>query len=383
MPAVILMILKDLIKILDELFNKHLALENDAVGIQVGRLENDISRVMITLDVTGEVVEEAIKEKAGLVIAHHPLIFDPLKNILSTGTVGKRILKLIENNIAVYVAHTNFDAMPGGLNDGIIKKLGLKNPEIIEETPLQWYKFVVFAPTGAETKIREAIFENGGGEWADYSCCSFNLKGTGTFLPLENSQPYSGKKGTLNFVDEVRIECVIDEKNLHNLVNSVISAHPYEEPAYDIYRIENRLSDSGTARSGELDPPLSLPDFIEKIKRSLDIKALRWLAGPGYDCNSKLIRKVIVVNGSANSFTDRFLPQDLDCDLVIVGELKYSKAVDIINGGIILVELGHAESEKLSIGLMYDMLNPKPERLKGLKFIKSKCGFVPWRYYFG
>ena len=226
------MILRELALCLDKIFNKNLALSWDKVGLQVGDLGSDVKRILVTLNVTSDVVDEATSLNSDLILTHHPLIFNPIDTILSSRICEKEILKLIENNIAVYCAHTNYDSMAGGLNDLVTSTLGLVDIDIIEEQYKQWYKFVVFVPEESEEKLRNVICQNGGGRWRNYSCCTFNIEGKGTFMPQPGSKPYTGKVGSINYVNEVRIECIVRDKDLNNLIEAVIKAHPYEEVAY-------------------------------------------------------------------------------------------------------------------------------------------------------
>jgi dinuclear metal center YbgI/SA1388 family protein len=374
------MLLNELTDILDKLFNKAIALPGDPVGLQVGKPENNVSTVLITLDINSSVINEAVSGSADLIIAHHPLIFNPVKNILGSDITGRMLLKLIENNIAVYIAHTNFDAMHKGLNDSIARIIGLKNILPLEKTGQKWYKFSVFVPPEAEDAVRNAVFKNGGGNYANYSSCSFNTKGTGTFMPLEESNPYTGKRGAVNFVDEIKIECVVEEKNLDKLTMSVIKAHPYEEPAYDIIKLENMPDTFGLACKGSVEPLQMLPDFMINLKKRLELECLRFACPQGIDIENFPVKRAAFINGSANSFTDRVSVGKLDCDIIIVGELKYNKVAEAVECGKVLIELGHGESEKFAIWLMYDILNSNLKDYKDLKIIKSKTGYTGWRY---
>lgn len=376
------MLLKELVKILDKLFKKSYAVAEDPVGLQLGKPLSEINKALITLDVNADVIDEAILQKTGLIIAHHPMIYYPLKDIRQNTLLGSKIFKLIENNISVYIAHTSLDSMPGGINEQICEKLGLEDVTIIEETQMQWYKFAVFSPPESENNIREAMFKNGGGQWANYSCCSFNSAGRGTFRPGDKANPYKGIHGEINFVKEVKIECVVSAENLRPLTKAVLSVHPYEEPAYDIYKIENRLNDGGLARAGRLSVPVSLLDFMKKIKSVFGIKSFRWLSDKSLPAEKIIIESVAVANGSANSLTDRVYISDKDIDLIMVGELRYSNVLDIIQSGKIVIELGHGESEKIAIDIIYDMLFSRLSESEGLKLIKSKNGYAGWRYFF-
>src|SRR3989304_542934 len=156
--------------------------------------------------------------------------------------------------------------MTGGLNDFVAGILGFTNIEIIEERYEQWYKFVVFVPGEAAEEIRKIICQHGGGKWQNYSCCTFNVEGKGTFIPHKGSKPYTGKVGYMNYVDEVRIECIVNERELGSLIDAVVKAHPYEEVAYDVYKIENKLKGIGLGRWGELKKPHSFTTAASKLE---------------------------------------------------------------------------------------------------------------------
>jgi dinuclear metal center YbgI/SA1388 family protein len=370
--------LYDIVKELDVLFCKQAAVEGDNVGLQIGKVDQHIDKILLTIDVTDEVIEETLAEKAGLIFTHHPLIFSPLLNITEEGSTGKKIIRLIENRVAVYAAHTNYDLMPEGVNDLLAEKIGLKDIEVLEyAAPGKWYKFVIFVPEKNAIEIRETICEYGGGRIGDYSCCTFNIRGTGTFKPHSGAKPHTGEIDKLNFVDEVKIECVVSEKNLADLLNAVLSVHPYEEPAYDIYRLENKIDTYGIGRIGRLKKPEGSRSFMGSLKDRLELKNLRWMASDE-EIEDKKIEKVAVINGSANSVVYPILYDDFSCDLLVTGELKYHNALSLAEKGIIVVEIGHGESEKIAINGIYSVLT---DRFKELKTVKSQTGFKPWRYY--
>ena len=374
------MILKKLAQNLDEIFSKSLALDWDKVGLQVGNLGKNVEKILVSLDINNNVVDEAINLKADLILSHHPLIFDPINTVVSGDYLQKKVLSLIENKIAVYTAHTNYDVMPDGLNEYIINKLDLTDISIIEPQYKQWYKFVVFVPKEAEKKIRDIICREGGGQWKNYSCCTFNIEGTGTFTPLEGAKPYIGKIGSMSYVDEVRIECIVNESVLDKVVKSTIAAHPYEEVAYDIYKIENKFPDAGVGRSGELKSAKYFVEFLEVIKNKMDIGNFRWLSEIGGELKEKKIKKIAVVNGSASSLTPKLAA--LDCDLLILGEIGYHDALSLAESGKIVVEVGHGCIEKWAIHDMHDKLEKffQVQKVK-MDIAKSKTGYAAWRYY--
>ncbi len=373
------MILKDLASCLDRIFNRHIALDWDKTGLEIGDPEKDIKKILVTLDITGDEADEAVRTKSDLILTHHPLIFNPLDTILGSKNIEKEILKLIKNEVAVYAAHTNYDMMAGGLNDFLAASLGLIKIETIEEVHEQWYKFVVFVPEEAAEKIRDVICRYGGGKWQNYSCCTFNIEGKGTFIPHEGSKPYTGKIGKMNFVDEVRIECIVNEMDLGKLVDAVVKAHPYEEVAYDVYKIDNKFKAAGLGRLGEFKKPQTFKSFSEKIKQVLGIEVFRWMYKKDIKVDAKKIEKAALVCGSANSLTGRLA--DIYCDLVMVGEISYHNALQIIESGKILVAVGHGNSESLAITGMSDRLEEflKKEKIK-IDILKSKYGYKSWRY---
>lgn len=282
--------LSDLIKILDALFSAQDAWENDNTGFQAGWLDRDVKKILVTLDITNAAIDEAISSGANLIISHHPLIFEPLYSITSDDPAGAKMLKLIENRISVYIAHTNYDAMKGGLNDLVFEFLGLKDPEVIE--------------------------------------------------PLLNKNNQS--------------RCA-----------------------------------TGFGRLGSLSSPKTLDEIMVILEEKLGLKNMQWLKPSRAKSASKKdleyrkaekISKIAVINGSANSLANRLSSPELDCDLVIAGELKYSNASMIAESGRSVIVAGHAETEKLAIDGIYDRIK-KSEKLKDIDIIKSEKGYFLWRYY--
>ncbi len=228
------MILKELVLDLDKIFHKELALEWDRTGLQVGSGSRQVSKLLVTLDMDDRVIDEAVSSGTSIIISHHPALFEDMGSITDSTVTGSMILRLAENRIAAYAAHTNYDIMEGGLNDLIAQKLGLEDTGTIAPGYGNWYKFVVFIPRGSQEEVRKAVCKAGGGKLGDYSCCTFSTGGTGTFLPGKDARPHTGKPGILSQVDELRMECMVSGQDLEELVNAALKAHPYEEPAYDI-----------------------------------------------------------------------------------------------------------------------------------------------------
>lgn len=373
------MILKELVSSLDEIFHKSLAADWDRVGLQIGNERRDIKKILITLDLDNEAIEEAVGNDADLVISHHPTMFDPIDSVTYSNDTGKKVMRLVENKISAYAAHSNYDIMDEGLSDILAQKLGLKNIKSIGDHKKQWYKFVIFSPPGSHKKIVKAICGSGGGKFKDYSCCTFSSPGKGTFLPEKDAHPFIGNIGELSIVDEVRMECIVDEENLKQLIKDVIEVHPYEEPAYDIYKIENQLKNTGFGRYGRVEQPAVFKEYIKVLKKNLQIADIGWIDRGIKNTGDRLINKVAVAGGSVNSITKELT--GIDCDLVIAGEISYHNAIKISESGKIVAVIGHGTSEKYAIDGIYNRLVRffKDNNID-MDVFKSKSGYWIWRY---
>lgn len=373
--------LRKLTEILDKNFHKEYSLSWDNTGLLIGNYNSEMGKLLISLDVTGEVINEAISLNIDLIFSHHPLIFSPLKNIVSDNFSGQIILKLAANNIAVYCAHTNYDIMKGGLNDYIADILELEKVVSIIPNYTKWFKFAIYTPTDYEEKVRNTICLSGGGQWKDYSCCTFKTKGTGTFKPGENSKPFIGKKGSLSFADESRIECIISSEKLKNLIKNVLEVHPYEEPAYDIFPLENKFEEGGTGRIGDLKKSLYLNDFLSFIKEKLNVQNFKYILKDLIFADKK-IRKIAVINGSINSIIENIA--DSDFDVLLCGEISYHNTLLLLEKDKMIIELGHAESELFAVNHIFKILTDINDDMNlGLKILKSNNKEPSWRYLIG
>jgi dinuclear metal center YbgI/SA1388 family protein len=376
------MILKELVLDLDKIFHKQLALEWDRAGLQVGNGSLQVSKVLVTLDVDDRVIDEAISSGTSIIISHHPAVFEDPGDITDSTVIGSRILRLAENRIAAYAAHTNYDIMEGGLNDLIAQKLGLEDTGAIVSEYGNWYKFVVFIPKGSQEEVRKALCGAGGGKLGDYSCCTFSSGGTGTFLPGKDARPHTGKPGILSQVDELRMECMVSEQDLEDLVYAALKAHPYEQPAYDIYRLENRIDHRGPGRTGRLKHPAVLEQYIGTLKKELDAGEIGIFDRERENAGSRMIEKVALVAGSCNSLTGELAA--LDCDMVITGEISYHNAARLWDSGKIVASLGHGTIEKHAIEGICSLLEAYiDKRQLDIEVKKTRSGYWDWRYDIG
>ncbi|MFD1425699.1 Nif3-like dinuclear metal center hexameric protein [Kroppenstedtia sanguinis] len=326
---------KDLIRVMEEWAPVSLAVENDRIGLQVGDPEAQVDGVLLALDVTEKVVDEAIRIGANWIVAHHAVIFRPLKDLRTDTPAGRLYAKLLKHDLHVFIAHTNLDSARGGVNDVLCEKLGLEQTQVMIPTrtqPLQ--KLVVFIPETHYDPVLRAVCEAGAGWIGNYSHCTFNLRGTGTFLPEAGTNPYIGTQGELEQVREVRLETVITPEIQGRVLAAMMEAHPYEEPAYDLYPLNLPGEVDGLGRVGNLPQKLKLQELAQTLKEAYRIPGLR-MVGDG----EREVSRVAVLGGSGG----RYYPEAkaLGADVYITGDLDHHTALDALADGLTLLDPGH------------------------------------------
>ncbi len=314
---------------------KSLAYDWDPIGLQVGSYQEPVKKVMITLDVDMRVVEEAIEKGVNVIIAHHPLLFNPLQSIDVDSPKGKTIEALIRHKITVYAAHTNLDIAEGGVNDMIAEKLGLQDTNVLIHTESKkLYKIAVFVPNEYSSEVEKAIGDAGGGHIGNYRDCNFKVQGEGTFRPIEHSDPFIGEKNKLTRVQETRIETIVEEEQMHKVIDAIKRVHPYEEVAYDMYPVENKGKGYGLGRIGTWEAPLEVSAAIEKVKDALDLSQIRFVGN-----DKKAIQKVAVVGGSGEKFISA--AKQKGADVYITGDITYHAAQDAEQMDLAVIDAGH------------------------------------------
>ena len=320
----------------------------DNAGLQIGLTDAEATGALLCLDVTEAVLDEAIASGYNLIISHHPLIFKGYKSITGKDYVERCILKAIKNDIVIYSAHTNLDNAPGGVNFKIAEKIGLKNVRILDPKESSLIKLVTFVPSAQAEEVRNALFTAGCGCIGNYDSCSYNTEGEGTFRAQEGSHPFCGTVGELHRETEVRIETILPEYKKGEVIRALLSKHPYEEPAYDLYPLHNSWAQVGSGIVGELEEPESELEFLKRIKKRFEVGCLKHNKLTG-----RLIQKVSLCGG-AGAF---LIPQAVrsGADVFITGEIKYhdyfGRETDIL-----LAEIGHYESEQYTKEIFYSII---------------------------
>jgi dinuclear metal center YbgI/SA1388 family protein len=344
--------------------------EYDNAGLIIGSPDAVISKVMIALDITEDVLNEALQNECNLVIAHHPLIFKGLKRLADEDSVQRLTVKAIQNKIAVYSMHTNLDNSINGLNAWVCNLLGMKKCRILSPGKGLLSKLVTFCPVDHTDRVREALFEAGAGHIGNYDCCSYNLTGQGTFRASEAANPFVGEKNVVHFETESRIEVIFPRFLEHELVAALKKNHPYEEVAYDIYPLSNTAGFAGSGMVGELDPPVTEQQFLEKVKKQLGLPFLRHS-----ELTGKMISRVALCTGSGAFLIPE--AKKSGAGAFLTADLKYHDFFDA-DTHLILADIGHYESERFAKDLIYGILI---KNFPNFAFLISKINSNPVHYY--
>lgn len=311
----------------------------DNSGWQAGDPAQPVERAVVALDFTREVLQEAIREKAELIITHHPFIFKPLKCLRYDQPAGSLLRDLVRAGIMLYCAHTNLDNAANGVSQVLADKLGLQNQRVLGISQSEeLFKLVVFIPAGHEDAVRQALSAAGAGWIGNYSHCTFQTEGVGTFLPRPGSVPYLGRIGQLEKAAEYRLETVVPKRRLGPVVEAMLEAHPYEEVAYDLYPLQLKGPGYGPGRIGQLANPEKLGGLARQVKAVLDLPMIR-----AYGCAEHQIEKAAVCGGSG-----AFLIQQAAAEgaqVLITGDVKYHEAQEALDLGLSIIDAGHGPSE--------------------------------------
>lgn len=341
----------------------------DNAGLQIGLTEAEATGALLCLDVTEAVLDEAIALGYNLVVAHHPLLFKGCKSITGRDYVERCILKAIKNDIVIYAAHTNMDNAWGGVNFKIAEKLGLKNVRVLEPKENTLLKLVTFVPVAKADEVRNALFAAGCGCIGNYDSCSYNVEGEGTFCAQEGTHPFCGHVGELHTEPEVRIETILPSHRKAEALRALLAAHPYEEPAFDFYPLQNSWMQAGAGVIGELDEPETELEFLKRVKKTFEVECLRHNKLTGRE-----IQTVALCGGSGAFLMPLAIRQK--ADVFITGEIKYHEYFGH-EGEILLAETGHYESEQYTKEIFYTIIR---DLFPSLDVQQTKVNTNPIKY---
>ncbi len=323
----------------------------DNCGLLLGDAQSELRGVLVSLDVTEEVVQEAIERGCNLIVAHHPLIFKGLKKITGRNYVERTAILAIKNDIAVYAIHTNLDNVSGGVNYKIAQKLNLSSITVLRTKSQILSKLTVFVPLNDTPKLLAGLHKAGAGEIGNYSDCSFKTNGIGTFRPNDLANPSIGARGALEEVEENRIEVIFPSYLTHKILVSMYENHPYEEVAYYLHTLENNSQDVGSGAVGLLPEEMDVNSFLSYLKRQMELSVIRYTTLP-----KGKIRKVAVCGGVGS-----FLLGDAKAtgaDAFVTADYKYHEFFDA-EGEILIADIGHFESEVFTKDLLVEIISKK------------------------
>jgi len=320
----------------------------DNAGLILGHPDTEVTAILLCIDVTEEVVDEAIAKGCNLIISHHPLIFSGLKRINGNSYLERTIIKAIKNDIAVYSSHTNMDVVWGGVNIHAAEKLGLQSVEILRPIQKQLLKIITFVPTTHADMVRQALFDAGAVHIGNYDSCSYNLSGEGSFRGLQGTNPFVGEPMKLHFEPEIRIETICERYKLSQVIRALMDAHPYEEPAYDIYPLENTHERLGLGVVGDLPHPVDALEFLSSIKQLFNVPAIRHTP-----LIKNSIQRVAFCGGSGSDLLADAIKSK--ADIFITSDFKYHQFFNA-DGRIIIADIGHYESEQFTKEIFYQIL---------------------------
>lgn len=341
----------------------------DNCGLLIGNEQDIISNILVCLDVTEAIIDEAIQKNCNFIVAHHPLLFVGIKKITGTNYIERIIVKAIKNNIAIYAIHTNLDNISEGVNAKIAEKLDLINTRILAPKQGTLYKLSTYCPIASAEAISEALFTNGAGHIGNYDKCSFQTKGTGSYRALEGANPTLGKINNQHFESESKIEVVFPKYRKNQILAALKEAHPYEEVAFEIFELKNDLQEIGAGAVGELKNAMSREAFLNYLKDKMQLECIR------YTSFDKSIKTVAVCGGSGSFL----LPDAIKnkADVFITGDFKYHEFFNTENQ-LMIADIGHYESEKFTIELISKWLS---EKFANFAVIFTETNTNPVKYF--
>lgn len=369
MKGELTMKIKEITSLLEQWAPPSLQESYDNSGLLIGDKNQEINAALITLDITEEVIDEAIESGDDLIIAHHPFIFKGIKRIGNIHWIDRCIRKAIKHDIAIYAIHTNLDNVDTGVNKKICDKIGLNNTRILQPKKSTLSKLVVFVPTENKEALLEALYKAGAGNVGNYDHCSFQTEGTGTFRGNESSNPTIGTQGVEESVKETRIEVIVPQHASRSVLQAMKHAHPYEEVAYYLQELINENQDIGSGMIGTLEQSMDTKTFLTHLKKSMGLSVIRHT-----DLVKSNIQKVAVCGGSGSFLLSKAMAAG--ADIFITADFKYHDFFEA-NGDIIIADIGHYESEVFTKELLLDVLT---KNFTKFAFRLSKVDTNPIKY---
>jgi dinuclear metal center YbgI/SA1388 family protein len=364
------MIVQEVINHLEAFSPLAYAEDFDNVGLLVGNKNMPITGILVTLDTLETVVDEAIETKCNLIVSFHPIIFKGLKKLTGNTYVERVVIKAIKHDIAIYSMHTSLDNAFQGVNDMICNQLQLTNKQILIPQKQTIKKLTTYVPVEEAEQLRTALFKAGAGNIGNYSDCSFNVEGTGTFNGNGHSNPTKGERGRTHYEKETQISVTYAKHLESQILKALFKTHSYEEVAYEITTLENTNQHIGMGMIGDLSTAMDEADFLNYVKVHMNTTHIRH---SGF--LNKKIQKVAVLGGSGSFAIDA--AKRAGADAFITSDLKYHDFFTAENS-ILLVDIGHYESEQFTKNILVAYLTKK---ITNFAVVLSKTITNPVKYF--
>jgi dinuclear metal center YbgI/SA1388 family protein len=362
---------QDITSFLETIAPLHLQEPYDNAGLIIGNPSWECTGIITTLDVTEAVVLEAIEKKCNLIVAHHPIIFGGLKKITGKNYVEQTIITAIKNDIAIYAIHTNLDNILTGVNGKMADLLGLVNRRVLQPQAGALKKLCTFVPLAQAEKLRNALFAAGGGQIGNYSECSFNTEGLGTYKAGTGAHPFAGKIGETHTEPELKIELVFPTWLKNEMVKALLTAHPYEEVAYDIIALDNTNALVGSGLIGDLPEAFTETGLLTLIKAKFGLSMIKHTQFVG-----KPVKKIALCGGAGSFLTASAVAAG--ADFYISSDIKYHEFFDA-NSRLVIADIGHYESEQFTTVLLSEFLHQK---FPTFAIQKTEVQTNPVQYFF-
>jgi len=363
------MTIRDIIQVIEAFAPLSYQESYDNAGLIFGSGDMEVKGVLLTLDATEAVLDEALEKGCNLVIAHHPIVFGGLKKINGKNYVERVAIKAIKHDIAVYAAHTNLDNVRAGVSAMMAGRLSLQHTKVLAPKRELLRKLYTFAPAADAEIVRQALFEAGAGHIGKYSECSFYHDGTGTFKGAPDTDPYVGKPGERHLEGEIKIEVIFPAHLEGQVIRAMLQHHPYEEAAYDIVKLENEWAEVGSGLIGSLPEAMEEMDFLRLVKEQFKTGCLRYTPLRG-----KKVQKVAVCGGAGSFLLKKAIAAGADA--YVSADFKYHEFFDAENQ-LIIADVGHFESEQFAVELFYHILT---ENFRNFAPLKSTISTNPVNY---
>lgn len=345
--------INDIIAEIEQVAPLSLQEEYDNCGLLVGNPETVCTGALICLDVSPEIVSEAVEKGCNLIIAHHPVIFKGLKRLNGSSLVEQTAIEAIRNNMAIYASHTAMDNAPGGVSAKMASMLRLQKCTVLDPQNDMNLKLAVYVPESHISSVSEGLFSAGAGNIGSYECCSFRNEGLGTFLPLPEANPFVGQTGNLHTEKEVKLEVLLPAHLKGKITSALLSSHPYEEPAFEFYKVSTGVDRlTGCGIFGELPQEMKVNEFVKFVKQTFNAEVAR--------CSrvneNFTIRKIALCGGSGGFLIGKAVSKGADA--IITADVKYHDFVDYENR-ILIVDIGHFETEVCITSIFYEIISKK------------------------